>query len=106
MRKRERENCKSEPLSLVSRARSDMRVSRKLEDICQSLTLPAEQGRVVEFLANTKNAQKMNGLVEDVYEVFMGYWVCMSNCPFSAMSDLCTRLHCNKILTMRVASLL
>ena len=57
------------------KARSDLGVSRELENICQSLTLPAEQGKVVEFLANTENAHKINGLVEDIHEVLMAYQV-------------------------------
>ena len=52
-----------------------MGVSRKLEDICQSLMLPVEQWKVVEFLTNTKNAQMINTLVGDIHEVLMDYQV-------------------------------
>lgn len=53
-----------------------------LEDICQDLTLLAEQGKVVGFLANTRNAQRINGLVEDIHEAMVDYQVCVSKYPF------------------------
>ena len=81
-----------------------MEIARDLGDICQSLTLLTEQGKVVEFLTNTENAQKINGLVEDIHEALMDYQVCIFNYSFSTMSNLHTRLHCNKISTMRVVS--
>jgi hypothetical protein len=81
-----------------------MGVARKLEDIHQSLTLPAEQGKVMGFLTNTENAQRINGLVEDIREALMDYQVCVLNYSFSTMSDICARLHCNKISTTRVVS--
>ena len=74
--------------SLVVKIRSDLGIARKLEDLCQSLTLPTEHGKALEFLTNTENAQKINGLVEDIYEVFMGYQVHILNYSVSAMSDL------------------
>ena len=76
------------PLPLEVKPRSDMEIVRKLEDICQNLILPEEQGEIVEFLTKTENAQKVNGLVEDVHEVLMGYQVCILNDPFFSMSDL------------------
>ena len=59
------------------RVGSDMGAVRKLEDICQNLSLPTEQGKVVEFLTNPENAQRINDLVEDIHEVLMGYQVCI-----------------------------
>ena len=91
-------------LSLWLETKFDIGIVRKLEDICQSLTLPAEQGRVMEFLTNTKNAQRINGLVEDICEALMDYQVCLSNHLFSTTSDLNARLHYNKTFTMRVVS--
>jgi len=55
-----------------------MGTTRKLEIICQGLTLPAEQGKIKKFLDNTENAQMINSLVEDVHEALMGYQVCMA----------------------------
>jgi len=83
-----------------------MGMTRKLDKICQGLALPAEQGDVMRFLANVENAQRINSLVEDTQEALMEYQVCMTNYPFSTSSDLCARLHYNKISTTRVVSLL
>ena len=76
------------PHHLQVKARSDMEIVRKLEDICQNLTLLEGQGEVVELLTNTENAQRVNGLVEDIHEALMGYQVCILHCPFFSMSDL------------------
>ena len=53
-----------------------MWIARKLEDVFQSLTPPEDQGKVLEFLTNAENAQRINGLVEDVCEALMEYQVC------------------------------
>ena len=74
--------------SLRLSVKSDMGMTRKLENICQDLTRPAEQGEVVRFLANTENAQRINSLVEDICEAMMDYQVCMGSCSFSTISDL------------------
>jgi len=79
-------------------------MTRKLENIHQSLTLPVEQGDVMRFLANTENAQRVNSMVEDIHQVLMEYQVCMANCSFYTMSDFCARLLYNKIFTTRVVS--
>ena len=57
-----------------------MGISRKLEDIHQSLTIPAEEGQALEFLVNAENVRKNNDLVEDIREALLEYQVCMSNC--------------------------
>ena len=76
-----------------------MGIARKLEDIYRSLTLPAEQGNVLEFLTNSENTQKINGIVDDIREALMAYQVCMSNYTSCTMSNVYVRLHCNKIST-------
>ena len=63
--------------SLGLRAEFDMEIARKLEDICQSLALPAEQGNIMEFLTNNKNVQRIDDFVEGVGEVLMDYQVCV-----------------------------
>ena len=68
--------------SLELSVESDMEMTRKLESICQGLALPAEQGEVIRFLANTENAQKINKLVEDICEALMDYQVCMVTAHF------------------------
>ena len=56
-----------------------MGITRKLEEVHQGLTQLTGQGMAVGFLANTENAQRINGLVEDIREVMMDYQVCMLN---------------------------
>jgi len=54
-------------------------VTRKLDNIYQGLTLPTEQEDAMSFLADTKNAQRVNSLVEDIHEALMEYQVSMAN---------------------------
>ena len=79
MRKGEAKNWSSESTICGVTAKSNIEIARKLEEICQSLTLPEEQREVVEFLINVKNAQKINELVEDISEALMDYRVCKLN---------------------------
>ena len=79
-------------------------MTRKLENIYQGLTLPAEQGEVTSFLANTENAQRINSLVEAICEAMMEYQVRIVTAHFFTMSDLCIRCHYNKISITRVAN--
>jgi hypothetical protein len=55
---------------------------RKLEDIHQDLTRATEQRKAVGFLTNTKNTQKINGLVKDLCEVMTDYRDRVSNRSF------------------------
>ena len=50
-------------------------------------------------MTNAENAQRINGLVDDVCEALMVYQVYMSNHLSYTISDVCVRLHCNKIST-------
>ena len=59
-----------------------MGIGRKLDDVDRELALLAGQGKVVGFLANTENAQRINGLVDDIREVMMDYQVCAPNTLF------------------------
>jgi len=81
-----------------------MWITSKLEGLCQSLTLPAEQGEVNEFLMNPENAQRINTLVEDIFDAMMEYQVYTLHYSFPTISDLCPRLHYNKIFMMRIAN--
>ena len=56
-----------------------MGLGRKLEGVRQGLILPQEQRKLVQFLTNTENAQKINSLVEDIREALIDYQVCASN---------------------------
>ena len=62
-------------LSLAMRAESNMGIARKLEGIHQSITLPADKEKIVEFLTNAENAQRVNSLVEDIHDALMNYQV-------------------------------
>ena len=77
---------------------------RKLEGVGQNLTLPAERGEVRVFLTNPENAQRVNSLVEDIFDTLLEYQVCALAYLFPIMSDICPRLHCNRIFMMRIAS--
>ena len=59
-----------------------MGITRKLEDVHRDLTLLAGQGMAVGFLTNTENADRINGLVEDIREVMMDYQVRSSSYSF------------------------
>jgi len=76
MRKRGGESWNSEFIFFRVKNRVSLGIARRLEDICQSLTLPGNQGDVMGFLANPKNTQRINSLIEDVNEVLMVYRVC------------------------------
>jgi len=75
-----------------------------LEGVYQSLALPAEQGEVKGFLTKPENVQRVNSLVEDIFDTLMEYQICTLNYSFPTVSDLCTRLHFNKIFMMRIAN--
>lgn len=81
-----------------------MGIARRLEGVHLTLALPAKEGETVRFLTNPKNAQRVNGLVEDIRESLRDYHVCISNHPFHMVSDISTRLHCNKTSMMRAVS--
>jgi hypothetical protein len=53
-----------------------MVIIRKLKVIVQALDLITTQNNLTQFLNDTKNAQKLNGLVGDIYEALMDYQVC------------------------------
>ena len=53
---------------------------------------------------NPENAQKLNGLVEDIRNAFMGYLVCTPSGFTPTVSNIYHRLQCNKTSMMRVVS--
>ena len=73
-----------------------------MEDVRRGLALPTEQGKVTGFLNNAENAQRINGLVEEIREALIDYQVCTSIYSFYTVSDFRARLHYNKIYTKRV----
>ena len=66
-----------------------MRIYRKLEYIRRDLAVLGEQGRTKGFFNNVQNAEKLNGLVEDVRDAMMDYQVRVpSNVSFSLLTSL------------------
>ena len=56
-----------------------MRMTRKLEGIHQDLTTLGEQGRIKGFLKNVGNADKLDGLLEDIRDAMIEYQVRVSS---------------------------
>ena len=79
-----------------------MGTARRLGGVSRDLTLLEEQGRIAGSLTNTENAQKINGLVEDIREALVDYQVCTLTCLPSMMPDIHARHHYNKISMIRV----
>ena len=51
-------------------------VVRDLKKIGQATRSMATRSDLAEFLSNPENAQKLNGLVEDIRYALMDYYVC------------------------------
>ena len=80
-----------------------MGTARKLESIRQELAPLVQQGKVAGFFNNSKNADKLNGLVEDIQDAMVDYQVCPQN-YMSLTSNTHARHHCNKISMIRTVN--
>ena len=81
-------------------------MARKLEGIRQALDQMAAQEDIARFLNNADNAQKLNGLVEDIREAVMDYQVRSSKGPVLIASNVRPRLPYSEIpMTTPVKSL-
>ena len=49
---------------------------RRLENILQELDPLAEQGKIMGFFTNVKNADKLGGIAGDIHDTIMDYQVC------------------------------
>jgi hypothetical protein len=56
------------------------------------------------FLKNPQNAQKLNGLVEDIRYALMDYRVCIPKRLALIVSNICLRLRYNETSTTRVVN--
>ena len=65
-------------------------IARKLEEVCQDLDLMTTQNDIAQFLSNTENAQRLNGLVDDIREAVMDYQVSTSGRPALGVSNVRT----------------
>jgi len=80
-------------------------IARKLEDVHECLTKLAKQGKVVGFLTNPENAQRIGDLVGEIDKGMRDYQVCDKLFAFT-ISNICARCLCNKILiTTPISSL-
>ena len=79
-----------------------MGIGRKLEEIRQELALLGEQGKTRGFFNNVENAEKLDGLVEDLRDVMIDYQVrALNNVSFSRLT-FC-RLLCNRTCTTKAS---
>ena len=74
-----------------------MRITRKLEGVCQALDLIATQKDLSQFLDNTENARKLGDLVDGICEAMMDYQVRTSGELALIQSNFCLRLPYNGI---------
>ena len=51
-------------------------MARKLDKVLQDLIPLVEQGKVMRFLNNAEDVDKLGGLVEDICDAMMDYQVC------------------------------
>ena len=54
-----------------------MGVSRELEEIGRAMNSMTTEDDLADFLNNPENAQRLNGLVEDISYALMDYQVCV-----------------------------
>jgi len=64
----------------------------------------ATQKDLADFFKDLENAQKLNGLVEDIRGALMDYQVCAPKKPTLIPSNVWPRRRYNKKSTMRTAS--
>jgi hypothetical protein len=64
------------PDSSRFRDESDTVIARKLREVGQALDSITTQKDLAQFLNNTRNAQRLNDLVEDIRDALIGYQVC------------------------------
>jgi hypothetical protein len=79
-----------------------MGIGRKLEGVRRDLAPLEAQGDVEGFFNNVKNADKLEGLIEDIRDAIMEYQVCIHTLSVAGTSEVRTRLLYNKISMTRV----
>ena len=77
-------------------------MTRKLEDINRAMDSMTARDGVADFLNNPENAQKINGLVEDVRYALMDYQVCTPSPLALIISNISLRYRYDEISTKRV----
>ena len=84
------------PYSQRLRAESDMWGSRKLKEIGQAMDSVTIQEDLTHFFNDPENAQRLNGLVEDIHYALMDYQVCTPKRLTPIIPYICLRLQENK----------
>ena len=74
-----------------SRAESDTGVTRKLEEVGRAVDSMRTRDDLPDFLDNPGNAQKLNGLVEDIRHALIEYMVSTPKCLTLIASNVCLR---------------
>ena len=78
--------------------------SRKLKEAKQAMDMMATQDGLTHFLNDPENAQRMNGLVEDIHYALMDYQVCTPKSLAPVVSYIYPRPHYNKTSLTRTVS--
>ena len=81
-----------------------MGITRKLNEVCQAMSTTTTQTDLPDFLNNHENAQRLNGLVEEIRYALMDYQVCTANTLNPTVSNICLRLRCDETSTTRVVN--
>lgn len=81
-----------------------MGIARKLQEVLRVMDSMTARKDLGCFLDVPENAQKFNGLVEDIRGALMSYQVCSPSRFTPTESNIYYRLHYNKTSMMRVVS--
>jgi len=67
-----------------------MGIGRRLKEIGQDMDSIESQIDLGLFLKKPENAQKLNGLVQDIRYALMDYQVCSPRAPAPDVTNICT----------------
>ena len=59
---------------------------------------------IVDFLSDPENAQRLNGLVEDIRYALVDYQVCVPKSLTLVISNICLRVPRNEMPTIRASN--
>jgi len=75
-----------------------MGIIRKLKEIGQAMDSVTAQEDLALLLKKPDNAQKLNGLVQDIRDVLMDYQVCSLGSPALIVANVCSDLVAKRYL--------
>ena len=73
-----------------------MGIVRKLEEVDQAMNSMTTRNDLAGFLNDSENAQRLNGLVEDIRYALMDYQVCIPKTLGPIASKIFLRLPCGE----------